>query len=243
MGGPIATHAAGTRCLWRQGWRTSVRVPHWSLAGYVMGGQRLTCWNPDGQVLNLLWQWDRSDRSGRFPGDVWERTGQGRLANVPVLTLDAADAVHDLCRQAPAGSCFTQMVDLLLLVDAMPGPLDWSRLFARAAHAPLDPGWRECVVRLHTVLPHSLPSSAVLDWPALEMPPAAPARGGMRARMAAHWAAYREALGARSSMARAFRQLPGYLLARWDLPALQRIPPRLWRGLRYEWREARLNGK
>ena len=220
-----------------------MRVPHWSLAGYVMGGQRLTCWNPDGQVLDLLWQWDRSDRSGRFPREVWERTGQGRLANVPVLTPDAADAVHDLCRQAPAGSCFTQMVDLLLLVDAMPGPLDWSRLFARAAHAPLDPGWRECVVRLHTVLPHSLPSSAVLDWPALEMPPAAPARGGMRARMAAHWAAYREALGARSSMARAFRQLPGYLLARWDLPALQRIPPRLWRGLRYEWREARLNGK
>ena len=168
---------AAIRCLWRLGWRTSVRVPHWSLAGYVMAGRRLTWWNPDGQALDLVWQWDRSDRSGRFPREVWERTGQGRLANVPVLTPDAADAVHDLCRQAPAGSCFAQMVDLLLLVDAMPGPLDWSRLFARAAHAPLDPGWRECFVRLHAVLPHSLPSCVVLDWPAVEMPPAGPAGG------------------------------------------------------------------
>jgi len=227
------------RCLWRLGWHTTTRLPRWSLHGYLMAGERLTWRDRDGHALDLLWQWDERIPGGRFPREVWERACGGHLATVPVRMFDAADAVHDVIRQPLAGHSFARIVDCLLLMDAMPDPPDWPRLFTRAAQTPVAPGWHAQVARLHTLLPKMFPAEVAAGWPSPTLPPAMPGTGHLRTRLASHWTAYRKALGARDSLAWALRHLPGYLLARWHLVALHQIPLRLGRGIRYEWREAR----
>ena len=230
------------RCLWGTGWRTDAGLPRWLLGGYALGADRLAWQNGSAQTLELLWQRDPGDRSSRFPDEVWARAGRARLANEPVLAMDAADALHDLCRQPVGGNAFGRIVDLLLLLDAAKAPLDWDRFLARAAQAPADAAWRGLFDAARTLAPALVPATAVACWPAFgTRAPAAPpaATGSMRARIGTHWAAYRHAWGGNYSFAGALRHLPGYLLARWRLPALGHLPLRLWRGLRYEWRDSR----
>ncbi len=133
---------AAIRCLWRQGWRAGVRLPRWSLAGYVLAAERLLWQDGDGQTLDLQWQCDPSDRRGRFPAEVWERASRARVASEPVLMLGGADTVHDLCRRPVVGNAFGQIADLLLCVDAMKAAPDWQRFFARARQAPVAPEWQ-----------------------------------------------------------------------------------------------------
>lgn len=230
---------AAVRCLWRQAGSSSVRLPHWALAGYVRTGGTVTWRGPDGQELRLLWQANQRDRGGRFPDEVWQRAVQGQLGLVPLLMMNADDTVHELCRQPLNGNPFRRIVDVLLMLDAMPGPVDWRRVSVRAEHAPLAPGWSEYFARLHALLPRLFPASVIAEWPVAGLPPATTAAGGMGRRVAAHWRAYREAVGEPRSQALAIKHLPGHLVARWNLPSLTWIPMRVCRGLRDEWREAR----
>jgi hypothetical protein len=233
---------AAMRCFRGTGWRSDARLPQWLLGGYVLGADRLAWRNGSTETLELLWQRDPGDRSSRFSEEVWARAGRTRLANEPVLAMDAGDALHDLCRQSVGGNAFGRIVDLLLLLDAAKAPLDWDRFCARAAQAPVDGAWRDLFDIARTLAPARVPAAAVNLWPAFVPPaPAAPpaATGSMRARIATHWSSYRQAWGGDYSFAGAVRHLPGYLLARWRLPALGHLPLRFWRGLRWEWRDSR----
>jgi hypothetical protein len=231
---------AAIRCLWRQGWHAGVRLPRWSLAGYVLAADRLVWQDGDRQTLDLQWQSDPSDRRGRFPAEIWERAGRARMASKPVLMFDGADTVYDLCRRPVAGNAFAQMADLLLSLDSMKAAPDWQRFFARARQAPLAPEWQGILRDLQALLPKMLPASVSTEWPPPRSPlPRSAATGTLRERIVAHASRYRQAWGEQYSFARASRQLPGYLLARWDLPSLGHLPLRFWRGLRYEWRDAR----
>jgi hypothetical protein len=233
-------------CLWRAGWRTGVRVPRWSLAGFVLAADRLAWHDPARMTLDLSWQWDASDRCGRFPEEVWARAGRARLANEAVLALDPADAVHDLCRRPVAATAFGRIADLLLLLDAAKAPPDWRRLLARAAEVPVDAAWRDIFAEVRSIVPALVPLELATAGPAFGSRPwsasaavAAAATGSLRRRIGAQWSAYRDALGRDHSVAGALRHLPGYLMARWQLPTLGRLPRRLVRGIRYEWRDAR----
>jgi len=231
---------AAIRCLWRQGWHPGVRLPRWSLAGYVLAADRLMWQDGDGQTVDLRWQCDPSDRRGRFPAEVWQRATRARVASEPVLMLSGADTVHDLCRSPVLGNAFGRITDLLLSIDAMKAaPPDWQCFFARARLDPIAPEWQEILRDLRALLPNMLPASVSTDWPPPGSPaPQTAATGTMYERIAAHALRYRQAWGEHYSFARASRQLPGYLLARWRLPSLGHLPRRLWRGLRYEWRDA-----
>ncbi|MGH8713250.1 MAG: hypothetical protein ACREYB_04485 [Casimicrobiaceae bacterium] len=231
---------AAIRCLWRLGWRAGVRLPRWSLAGYVLAADRLVWQDGDGQRLDLQWQCDPCDWRGRFPTEVWERAGRALMASEPVLILGAADTVHDLCRRPVVGNAFGRIADLLLSLDAMKAAPDWQRFFARARQAPVAREWQGILRDLRELVPKTLPASVITEWPPQGLPPLrAVPTGTMRERIAAHASRYREAWGEHYSFARASRQLPGYLLARWRLPSLGHLPLRLWRGLRCEWRDAR----
>lgn len=231
---------AAIRCLWREGWHAGVRLPRWSLAGYVLAADCVVWQDGEGQTLDLQWQCDPSDRRGRFPADVWERAGRAQVASERVLMLGGADTVHDLCRRPVVVNAFGQIADLLLSLDAMKAAPDWQCFFARVRQAPVAPEWQGILHDLQVLLPKMLPASVSTDWPPPgSAPPRAAARGTMRERLAAHASRYRQAWGERYSFARALRQLPGYLLARWRLPSFAHLPLRLWRGLRYEWRDAR----
>lgn len=242
-------------CLWRAGWRTSVRLPRWSLAGFVLAADRLAWHDPAGMTLDLSWQWDGSDRCGRFPEKVWARAGRARLANDTVLALDSADAVHDLCRQPVAATAFGRIVDLLLLLDAAKAPPDWRRFLARAAEVPVDAAWRDIFGEVRAIVPAWVPPELGAAGPAFgsqsssasASPSASPsasasaaaATGSLCRRIGMQWSAYREALGRDRSLAGALRHLPGYLMGHWRLPTLAGLPRRLLRGIRYEWRDAR----
>ena len=230
------------RCLRRVGWHTAMRLPRWSLGGYVLGANRLAWRDGAGQTLELQWQRDPGDRCGRFPDEVWTRAGAARLVNEPVLALDAADAVHDLCRQPVAGKAFARVVDLLLYVDAAKAPPDWRHVLAHTAQAPVDAAWPGMFDDLRELVPALVPPAAGTAWSAPAPQPApmpAAATGTMHERIRAHWSVYRQAWGRDYSVAKAVRHLPGYLLARWQLSAPGALPLRLWRGLRCEWRDAR----
>jgi hypothetical protein len=229
---------AAIRCLRGSGWRTSVGVPRWSTAGYVLAADRLAWYDGEGQTLELSWQWDATDQRGRFPGEVWQRAGHARLANHAVRALDAADAVHELCQQPAAANTFASIVELLLCLAGATTPPDWRQLLARVALAPVAPAWRGIFEEVHALFPAIVPTSVITDWPSRVPQPSPVPSGTIRERVALHWSTYRDAWGGDYSFARAVRHLPGYLLARWRLPALGGLPLRFWRGLRYEWRDA-----
>ena len=232
--------ARAVRWLRGADWRTWVPVPRWSLDGYVLAADRLVWRHVGGQTLDLLWQSDAGDRSGRFPDEVWARAVPAQLSSEPVLALDAADAVHDACRQPVGADAFGRIVDLLFLLDATPATPDWRRFTSRAREAPIAAGWRSLFGDVREVLPLLVPATVVDDWPRTGPRPVPTATtGGMYHRIAAQWSTYRQSLGGAYSLAGALRELPGYLLARWQLPTLGRIPLRVLRGLRYEWRDAR----
>ena len=253
---------AATRGLWRLGWRPRPQRARWRLDGDVLVELELP-WHDTRDpslAIALAWQRDTDDAQGRFPAAAWARARPARLANLPVLALDTADALRELGRRPPAGERFDAAVDWMLHLDAARPAGEPARnaparfrlvgdsragigvadangdAFGKVA---VDPAWQCIIDDLRVILP---------DVPAVRSTHAARSRGaspppsrnpGLGARLSAHWYAYRRAFGPGFTWPAAVCRLPGYLMAKWELPSPRRLPIRFWRGLRWEWRNSR----
>lgn len=232
---------AAARCLWDARWRPEPPRPRWRLEGDLLVERELVWRDGYGRSLALAWQRDGGDPRGRFPDATWARARPARLANVPVLALDLADVLGELCRRPPTGDAFAAAVELLLHLDAAQAIRGESR--TTAACIPANPAWLRIARELRALLPE-LPdpfgNGEARAASPRESPATAPsARRGIGARIAAHWCEYRRAWGPGYSFPAALWRLPGYLMAKWQLASPRRLAIRAWRGLRWEWRDSR----
>ena len=94
----------------------------------------------------------------------------------------------------------------------------------------VDPAWQCIIDDLRVILP---------GVPAVRSTHAARSRGaspppsrnpGLGARLSAHWSAYRRAFGPGFTWPAAVCRLPGYLMAKWELPSPRRLPIRVRHG-------------
>lgn len=229
---------ATTRTLWRLGWRPRPRRARWRLDGDVLVERELA-WHDASDpslAIALAWQRDAGDTRGRFPDATWARARPARLANLPVLALDTGDALRELGRRPHAGDAFDAAVDWMLHLEASnPAAADGGDL----ARIPVDSSWRAVVDALRAILP-GVPAVEAKYAPTPRDASLPSSRNrGLRERLSAHWSAYRRAWGPGFSWPAAVWRLPGYLMAKWELPSPRRLPIRFWRGLRWEWRDSR----
>lgn len=232
---------AAARCLWDARWRPDASLPRWRLEGALLVERELVWHDGHGLSFAFAWQRDGGDPQGSFPDATWARARPARLANVPVLALDVADALGELCRRPPPGDTFASAVELLLHLDAA-GALS-GESGTLAARVPVDAAWRHIAGELCAIVPE-LPDLFGREEARATPSPGRPVSSvstprGIGARVAAHWSEYRRAWGPGFSLPAALWRLPGYLMAKWRLTTPLRLPIRAWRGLRWEWRESR----
>ncbi len=213
-------------CLLSSGWKShEVRLPRWSLTGYVLGTRHLMLRHDTGQGLMLTWgmEWWFGDRTDA----VWTGADHARLGRQPVRSLNAADALALTLREPISDQPFTRIADALLIADN--GALNWRRLEDAVRHCPPASDWSSVLAPLQPFFDSWGAPPQLQSWfttaPA-DSPPARP-RVTLLQRYRDDWGVYRMALGNHRGPTAALVQLPGYLMGRWRLHGLGDLPKRL----------------
>lgn len=209
------------RALFALGWVIDgVRVPGWSLAGYVAGVKHLILRRPDGPRWLLtwaldLWPGDRALAAAAEPCD---------LAGRSVRALAPQDALcHTLWQ--PGGLDAFGLAAQLLTIAAVGAVRDWPAPVPASA-ASLPPDWGDSMKQIRHIFVQQGASAdfgTIVEPPRGAPPPANPLR-----RAETDWQRYRVALAQPDSPTALLRQLPGYLMGRWRARHLRQLP---WRAL------------
>jgi len=209
------------RSLLGLGWSTDgVRLPRWSLAGYVAGTRHLILKPPEGPHWLLRWglaPWldEHAARAAAEPCDLGGRQ---------VFVLAPRDALCFVLHHPQWTAAFGLAAELLTIADL--GKIqEWPEPTPECRGAlPLN--WNEYLLRLDYLFAQWGSRAGCCRVPASAPVPAPAPRVNPRRRLAADWARYCAALRVQTPLAGQLLQLPGYLMGRWQLRHPLQLPRR-----------------
>jgi hypothetical protein len=210
---------SAVRVLLALGWVVEgVRVPGWSLAGYVAGANHLVLRPLEGPRWLLTWALDL------WPGDggLTAAAASCDLGGRSVKALAPRDALCWALWQ-PGGQGAFGLAAQLLTIAAVGAVRDWPGAVP-ASIASLPPSWNDARAQIrHLFAQWGAPADV---GAALEPAPGAPPPASPLRRLATDWQRYRAALAGRGARAAPLPQLPGYLMGRWGLRRPRQLPGR-----------------
>lgn len=225
---------AALRQLYASGWRTATRPPDPLLDAYVAFRSGETFHGPDGRRLDLVWQW----LPGHADDDVWRAAEPVRLHDVPVRRFDPVDHllyVGAQRRPPVARPEFWGAVDVMLIVDAVNGRVEWTRLVREVGRRGLAPWLGDTLRHLDDALDAPFPAEIVRRVAAEHgVPPVAalPPHATIPQEIARLWARYC-AFGGDLGLVRRLVYFPRYLQYLWRLESLRDVPRRALASTRY----------
>lgn len=209
-----------------------VRLPAWSMTGYILGAHHLKLeWN-SGVSLHLCWGvhgW-----LGKHVDELWATTYPGKLGRYPICTLSLADTLAFMLRQPITDRPFDALAEFLAYIAATdpvhlpslqqaqwvnPPTADWRELFSIAQAI-----FRQWNVSLDISTRFILEPAAA---PHGESRPLLPRRTLSSQWLLSRWHEYRLELGKHHSAWMALLQLPGYLMGRWQINHIGALPCQL----------------
>jgi len=203
------------------GWKSAnVRLPQRAMTGFTLGTHYLLLRRDEDMQLTLNWGLEilfREDASC-----VWQRAVPAELCGRPASGPDAADALEFVLRHPVAEEPFGQMAEILA-VASEPG-LQWRRLAEALRMRPVHSDWLAVLNPLQSILSQWDADLDPADWCRAHPPRSLVPRRSVMARGIEGWRDYRASLGERHALQAAVRQLPGYLMGRWNLAAMRHIP-------------------
>jgi len=218
---PERQSEAAIRCLLEAGWKcTEITLPRRSLTGFAIGARHLLLRHDSGFNMSLNWgmKWMFADGID----EVWTRVVKASIGGHTVNVPDATDALEFALRQPLMNRPLGQAAEILIL--SRNPRLDWQRLNAAARTLSLGPDWKRVLVPILPLL---------RQWGAPEDPPGwchadperpDPDRMSMLRRGRDGWRAYRTRPELHHSLNMALRQLPGYLVGRFNISSAWKIP-------------------
>jgi hypothetical protein len=224
-GKPIAwaidpEHAERTiRLMLAMGWYLKhARVPAWCLRGYIAGTNHLLL-HPPGDGLPWLLNWSLDHWR---PWREFRTAAQPReLAGHSVLVLTPEHALGYLLWQPVAWQAYGLLAEVLTIVEAREIS-DWLGDIPIPARG-FPNGWDELLDRAGTLLRDiGLPQSFGRAESFLH-PPASTRRGAI-SRLLSDWRTYESVIGGNSVIGERLQQLPGYLMSRWQIDRISRLP-------------------
>lgn len=223
------------RSLLRAGWRfQKVQLPSCLINGYVLGTRYLMLETPDREAVLLSWGLDWW--FGQQVSEVWARASCQPLGKQNILGLERTDALEFALRQLPPAGGLGNLGEVLSIVATDQGAIDWQRLERGLGQVPLP-------LERHKVLAVLLPFFYALGAPpglrlrcaALLSRPVEPlSRLTVTGRIRQDLNTYFYAFGSRYSPFEAFIQMPGYLMARWQLASPWQLPKGFWNWLNFK---------
>jgi hypothetical protein len=214
--------AVAIRCLLRTGWKTNdLRLPISLIEGYVLGAGHIPLERSDGDTMTLTWRLD--NWFGERVDEVWNGSDSIALGDHSIRSLCSTDAVTVSLRQ-PVGNHPVRWVSSVLSLAS--STVDWPRVQRLLAMRPLSQDCTELLPTLCRCLDSRYTSSSSWHWPVgpAGLAPVIRPRGSSWSRWRQDWATYRAAWGSEYRLSTALIQLPGYLMGRWRLPSLHRLP-------------------
>jgi hypothetical protein len=224
---------AALRRLRSSGWRLDAPPPDPLLRAYVAHRSAQTFCGPDEQRLELSWQW----WPGHSDDEVWRAAEKGEVHTVPVFLLAPADHVLYACAQAKPR--YWRAIEVMLVVEAVHGNVDWARLESEARRRRLEPAVAETLSYIQDALDAPLPPDVVTRLAAA--PPVAPVRAPngagsphptIRQEVSRLWASHRECSDGLGLGRRLF-YFPKYLQYVWRLEHVRQVPRRALASTRY----------
>lgn len=203
------------RCLWSCGWlNPALALPRAWLTGYVQGSRHLRLRSEQGDELVLLWDLQSWLDAGSF-----SRAHTLPMGRHTLRALAPTDAFEYTLRQPLLPNPARALGEVLKLLAATEGELDWPRLTHALAARPLASEWKSALVWLTPMLRQWAVPCEPSVWcaPAADTSARSPAPRSLLARYRQDWNRYRRSWGEGYELLPALAQLPGYLFGRWQL--------------------------
>lgn len=221
--------ALAIRSLLRCGWKPSgLRLPRVLIKGYVLGAGHIPLERADTDTLTLTWR--LQPWFGDRVGEAWADSDSVPLGGHSIRCLCRTDAVTFMLRQPVGGDPLRWTSNVLSICSPA---VDWSRIRRSLAMLPLSGDCSPLLPILSRFLDGGHTPASTWRWPVVAtlQGPAIPAARSHWSRWRQDWATYKAAWGNEYRLVSAVAQLPGYMMGRWHIPSLDRLPRGLVRWL------------
>ncbi|MFC1680525.1 glycosyltransferase [Pseudomonadota bacterium] len=165
----------------------------------------------------------------------WEYRRSFQVMGQTLFAMDAAESLFDICQSSTNHSLYEAVVTLLIFLSVDKQPVESTRIIRLS---PVNHIMHRALQEVVHIQPDLLPRSIQLALHTLPIT-SLTTSGSLAQRLRQHWFRHQES-GAFAPSLKWVLALPNTLTAYWELSGPHQIPLRAWKGLRHEFKAARV---